>query len=101
MLTGANVVINVSLYNKLSFDPIKDLVPIAQIYGYPNVLVVNNEVSAKSVGELVALARAKPGTLAFGHTGLGTTSHLSGEILKNGGHRYPGSALSGTSAGHH
>jgi tripartite-type tricarboxylate transporter receptor subunit TctC len=83
MLTGANVVINVSLYNKLSFDPTKDLVPIAQIYGYPNVLVVSNEVSAKSVGELVALARAKPGTLAFGHTGLGTTSHLSGEILKN------------------
>jgi tripartite-type tricarboxylate transporter receptor subunit TctC len=82
MMTGANIVINVSLYNKLSFDPIKDLAPIAQIYGYPNLLVVNNEVAAKSVGELIALARAKPGALAFGHTGPGTTSHLSGEILK-------------------
>jgi tripartite-type tricarboxylate transporter receptor subunit TctC len=86
MLTGANIVINVSLYNKLSFDPIKDLAPIAQIYGYPNMLVVNDDVPAKTVGELVALARAKPGTLAFGHTGLGATSHLSGEILKTMAH---------------
>jgi tripartite-type tricarboxylate transporter receptor subunit TctC len=60
MLTGANIVINVSLYNKLSFDPIKDLAPIAHIYGYPNMLVLNDDVPAKTVGELVALARAKP-----------------------------------------
>jgi tripartite-type tricarboxylate transporter receptor subunit TctC len=82
MLTGANIVINVSLYNKLPFDPIRDLTPIAQVYGYPNMLVVNNEMPA-NVGELVALAQARPRTLTFGHTGLGTTAHLSGEIFKS------------------
>jgi len=82
LLTGANVTINVSLYNKLPFDPLKDLVPITLVFGYPNVLVVNNEVAATSVAELVALARAKPDTLSFGHSGLGTTQHLAGELFK-------------------
>ena len=83
MLPSANVVINVSLYNKLSFDPAKDLVPVTQVYGYPNVLVINNDVPAKSVAELVALARAQPGKLTFGHSGIGTTQHLGGELFKS------------------
>jgi tripartite-type tricarboxylate transporter receptor subunit TctC len=82
LLTGANITINVSLYSKLPFDPVKDLMPVTLVFGYPNVLVVNNEVPATSVAELVALARAKPGTLSFGHSGLGTTQHLAGELLK-------------------
>jgi len=82
LLTGANVTINVSLYSKLPYDPVKDLVPITLVFGYPNVLVVNNEVPATSVAELVALARAKPGVLSFGHSGLGTTQHLAGELFK-------------------
>jgi tripartite-type tricarboxylate transporter receptor subunit TctC len=82
MLTGANITINVSLYNKLPFDPVKDLAPITQAFGYPNMLVVNNDVPAKSVAELVALARTRPGTLTFGHSGIGTTQHLSGEVFK-------------------
>jgi tripartite-type tricarboxylate transporter receptor subunit TctC len=82
MLTGANVVINVSLYSKLAFDPIKDLAPITPVYGYPNVLVVNNELPVRTVAELVALARSAPGKLSFGHSGLGTTQHLAGELFK-------------------
>ncbi len=81
VLAGANIVVNGSLYKKLSYDPVRDLVPVTQVYGYPNVLVVNNDVPAKSVAELVALARASPGKLTFGHPGLGTTGHLAGELL--------------------
>jgi tripartite-type tricarboxylate transporter receptor subunit TctC len=81
VVAGGNVVVNGSLYRKLSYDPLKDLAPITQVYGYPNVLVVNNDVRAKSVAELVALARASPGTLTYGHSGLGTSLHLAGELF--------------------
>src|SRR5215467_10449941 len=67
ILSNANIVINVSLYNKLSFNPVKDVVPITQVWGVPMMLVVNNDVPAKSVAELVALARSRPGTMTFGH----------------------------------
>jgi tripartite-type tricarboxylate transporter receptor subunit TctC len=83
MLSNAAIVINVSLYNKLSFNPMKDLVPITQVWGNPLMLVVNNDVPAQSVAELVALARAQPGTMTFGHSGLGTVAHLSIEIFKS------------------
>jgi tripartite-type tricarboxylate transporter receptor subunit TctC len=86
LLAGANIVINVSLYKKLPYDPVTDLVPITQVWGYANVLVVNNDVSAKSVEELVGLARAQPGKLTFGHAGVGTTTQLSGELLKSMAH---------------
>ena len=80
-LGSPNIVINGSLYKKLSYDPVRDLAPVTQVYGYPNVLVVNNDVPAKSVAELVALARASPGKLTFGHPGLGTSGYLAGELL--------------------
>jgi tripartite-type tricarboxylate transporter receptor subunit TctC len=83
MLASANIVINVSLYKRLPYDPARDLVPIAQVYRYPNVLLVNNGVPARSVEELVAFARANPGKLTYGHSGAGTTTHLSGELLKS------------------
>jgi tripartite-type tricarboxylate transporter receptor subunit TctC len=82
VLAGGNIVVNGSLYKKLSYDPIKDLAPITQVYAYPNVLVVNNDVPAKNVAELVALARASPGALTFGHSGMGTSLHLAGEVFK-------------------
>ena len=80
-LAGPNIVINGSLYKKLSYDPVRDLAPVTQVYGYPSVLVVNNDVPAKSVAELVALARASPGKLTFGHAGVGSAGHLAGELL--------------------
>jgi tripartite-type tricarboxylate transporter receptor subunit TctC len=82
MLAGGSIVVNGSLYKKLSFDPVRDLAPVTQVYAYPNVLVVNNDVPAKSVAELVALARASPGALTFGHSGMGTSLHLAGEVFK-------------------
>ena len=86
VLTSSNITINGSLYKKLPYDPVKDLVPITQIYGFSNTLAVANELPVKSVTDVVALARAQPGKLSFGHPGLGTPSHLFGEILKSMAH---------------
>jgi tripartite-type tricarboxylate transporter receptor subunit TctC len=82
MTAGATIVINVSLYDKLPFDPVKDLAPISQVVFTPNILALNNDVPARSVAELVALARAQPGVLTFGSAGVGTSQHLAGELFK-------------------
>jgi len=76
------LVINASLYSNLAYDPEKDFVPVTRIASVPIVLVVNPKTPANSVQELVALAKAKPGTLTFGSSGNGTTNHLSAELLK-------------------
>jgi tripartite-type tricarboxylate transporter receptor subunit TctC len=78
----AQLITNPSLY-KLGFDPLKDFAPISQVYTSPNVLVVANSVPAKSVQELLALARAQPGTLTFASGGSGSSPHLAGEMLKS------------------
>ncbi|KGT81311.1 LacI family transcriptional regulator [Bradyrhizobium japonicum] len=75
--------INGALYKKLPFDPAKAFAPVALIASVPIVLVVNPSVQAKNVGELIALAKAKPGTLNFGSSGIGSTNHLAGELLKS------------------
>jgi tripartite-type tricarboxylate transporter receptor subunit TctC len=80
--TSGPFVIHPSLYPKLPFDPVKDFAPITQLCFTANVLVVNNDVPAKSMAELTALARAQPGKLTFGSAGVGTTQHLSGEMYK-------------------
>lgn len=67
---------------KLSFDPIKDLIPIALIVTVPNVLVVSNEVAAKNVQELVALMKAKPDDFKYASSGVGSTQHIAGEGFK-------------------
>ncbi len=77
------LVINPTLYRDgLGYDPIKDFAPIALFGVTPLVLMVANDVPAKNVQELIALAKAKPGTLTFGSAGIGTTPHLAGELLK-------------------
>ena len=68
---------------KLPFDPAKDLAPISQVGFTPNILVVHNDVPARSVDELVGLARTQPGKLTFGSGGVGSSNHLSGELLKS------------------
>ncbi|MGX0965086.1 tripartite-type tricarboxylate transporter receptor subunit TctC [Bradyrhizobium japonicum] len=75
--------INGALYKKLPFDPAKAFAPVALIASVPIVLVVNPSVQAKNVGELIALAKAKPGSLNFGSSGIGSTNHLAGELLKS------------------
>jgi tripartite-type tricarboxylate transporter receptor subunit TctC len=86
VLAHANVPVAVSLYRKLPFDPVKDLAPVALVYGYPNVLAVNNDIPARSVAELVALARAQPGKLTYGSSGAGTSLHLCGELFNTMAH---------------
>ena len=82
MATNAQIAINPSLYSKMTYDPAKDLLPISQAVYSPNILVVPNDVPAKSVQELVAYARANPGRLSFASAGVGTTQHLAGELFK-------------------
>lgn len=67
---------------KLSFDPIKDLTPIALIVTVPNVLVVNQQIVAKDVKELIAMMNAKPDTFTYASSGVGSTQHLAGEGFK-------------------
>jgi tripartite-type tricarboxylate transporter receptor subunit TctC len=75
------IAVNPTLYSKLSYNPLTDLMPVVQIAEVPNVLVVNPSVSVKSLEEFIAYARANPGKLNYGSTGVGTSSHLSGYML--------------------
>jgi tripartite-type tricarboxylate transporter receptor subunit TctC len=74
--------INPWLFASLPYDPIRDFRHVALIVQVPNVLVVNNELPAKSVGELVALAKRRPGQLDFASGSTGSTGHLAGEMFK-------------------
>ena len=75
------IAVNPTLYPKLPYNPLVDLVPIVQIADVPNVLVVHPSVPARTVEEFVAYAKANPGKLNCGSTGVGTSSHLSCFIL--------------------
>jgi tripartite-type tricarboxylate transporter receptor subunit TctC len=81
LFTTASLSVNVSLYKKIAFDPVKDLAPVSWISSTPLVLVVHPSVPVKSARELVALAK-KTGGLNAASNGAGTTSHLSIEMLK-------------------
>jgi tripartite-type tricarboxylate transporter receptor subunit TctC len=82
LAASATIVTNPSLYQKLPFDPVKDLAPVTQICFTPNILAVPTDVPAKSVTELVAFVRAHPGALTYGSAGVGTSQHLAGELFK-------------------
>lgn len=73
--------VNPSLFKKLNINPLTDLVPVVQIADVPNVLVVNPSVPARTFDEFLAYAKANPGKLNYGSTGVGTSSHLSGFML--------------------
>lgn len=75
------IAVNPTLYGKLPYNPLTDLVPIVQIADVPNVLVIHPSVPANSMEELIAYAKANPGKLNYGSTGIGTSSHLSSFML--------------------
>jgi tripartite-type tricarboxylate transporter receptor subunit TctC len=81
MVNGANFVTTPSLYSKVTYDPIADFDPVSLIALAPNVLVVHPSLPAKSVKELVALARARPGQVNFAGSGSGSTPHLAAELF--------------------
>ena len=75
-------VINSSVYAKLPFDPLRDFSPIALVALVPNVLVIHPSIPVRTVKSFVAFARARPGQLSFGSSGVGSPSHMSGELLR-------------------
>ena len=82
LLSQGQIVINPILY-KLAYDPLKSFVPVSQVYMSTTVLVVHNAVPAKSVKELVALAKAQPGGLTFASGGSGSLPHMAMELFKS------------------
>jgi tripartite-type tricarboxylate transporter receptor subunit TctC len=82
MHTSSTAAINVWLYKNLSYDVTTAFTPISLLATVPNVLVVNQNVKANSVAELLALAKAEPGKFNYGSSGNGTVLHLSGELFK-------------------
>jgi tripartite-type tricarboxylate transporter receptor subunit TctC len=84
LLVGSvgGLAVNTNLYQGLQYHPLRDLAPITLATSQSNVLVVNQSVAAKSVKELIALAKAQPGKLSFGSSGAGNAGHLAGELFK-------------------
>ncbi len=84
LLMGNNSILatNAALYKKINFDAEKDFIPISMVGTQANILVVNPNVPARSMAELIALAKATPGKLNFASSGHGAAAHLSGELFK-------------------
>jgi tripartite-type tricarboxylate transporter receptor subunit TctC len=80
-----SLVINYAIDAKASFDPMKDVVPIAGTSEYPTAMVVNNKMPVNSVKEFIAYAKERPGKLTFGSTGVGAMDYLAGELLQQKG----------------
>jgi tripartite-type tricarboxylate transporter receptor subunit TctC len=83
LMVPSTLALNTVLYKKVNYDPIKDFSPITVAAVAPNVLVINPKVPAKSLAEFIALAKAKPGDLTYGTPGIGTSPHMSMELLKS------------------
>ena len=80
--TSSTYAIAPNVYKKVPFDPAKDFAPIALVAEVPFVLVVNPSLPVKSVAELVALVRSKPGAMSYASAGIGTQHHVNAELLK-------------------
>jgi tripartite-type tricarboxylate transporter receptor subunit TctC len=78
---AGTLAVNPALYKSMSFDPQKDFVPILLVADVPNILVVNNDLPAKDLNEFIRHAKANPGKLNFGSTGIGSSMHLAGELF--------------------
>jgi len=81
LMAAPPVVINPNLNPRVGYDPLRDFAPIALVATIPNILVVHPSVPAKSLRELVQIARGHPGKLAYGSGGVGSTNHLAAELL--------------------
>jgi tripartite-type tricarboxylate transporter receptor subunit TctC len=82
LVNGANFVTTPSLYSKVTYDPIKDFDPVSLVAHAPNILVVHPSLPPKSVKELVAFARARPGQVDYASSASGSTPHLAAELFK-------------------
>ena len=82
LVVSTGFIVNPSLYARVPYDPVNDFAPVTLVAASPNVLVVNPDVPAKSVKELVALIKANPGKYSYAQPALGSTPHLGGELFK-------------------
>jgi len=82
LLTSLGFAINATLYRKLPYDPLRDFATVSLAASQPNLLVINPSVPAKSVRELIALAKSKPGSVTFASGGTGSSSHFSSELFR-------------------
>lgn len=83
LLVPSTLALNTVLYQKVPYDPVRDFAPITLAATAPNVLIVDPRLPVRSLGELIALARQKPGALSYGSAGIGTSPHMSMELLKS------------------
>ncbi|OGA24912.1 MAG: hypothetical protein A3I02_12455 [Betaproteobacteria bacterium RIFCSPLOWO2_02_FULL_67_26] len=81
LTVAASYTINPALHNKLPFDPVRDFTPISQIVTLPHILIVHPSVPVKSVQELIALAKAKPGEINVAASGVATSTHMAAELF--------------------
>jgi tripartite-type tricarboxylate transporter receptor subunit TctC len=81
LLTSAAIAVNVAVMNKMPFDPLRDLAPVILVVKGANVLVVHPSLPAKNLQELIALAKARPGQLNYGTSGVASSNHMAGELL--------------------
>jgi tripartite-type tricarboxylate transporter receptor subunit TctC len=82
-MSSASLVVNVSLYRKVAYDPVRDFAPVTLLASAQNVLVAHPSVPARSVKELIALARKTPGRINYASTGSGTSGHLAMELFRS------------------
>jgi tripartite-type tricarboxylate transporter receptor subunit TctC len=83
LVASEAIATNEYLYRSLAYDPYKDLAPVAKLADYPMALIANPAVPAGNMKELIALAKAKPGSLSYGSAGVGASGHLAGELLNS------------------
>jgi tripartite-type tricarboxylate transporter receptor subunit TctC len=83
LMVASTLALNSVLYRKVPYDPVRDFAPITLAATAPNVLIVNPALPARTLGEFIALAKKKPGALSYGTPGIGTSPHLSMELLKS------------------
>jgi tripartite-type tricarboxylate transporter receptor subunit TctC len=83
LMVSASHAINATLYTKLPFDPVKDFSGVTPVALIPNILIVHPSLPAKNVKDLVALAKAKPGELNYTSAGIGSNSHMNGEVFRS------------------
>jgi tripartite-type tricarboxylate transporter receptor subunit TctC len=83
LVASEAIATNEFLYRDLAYDPYKDLAPVGKLADYPMALIANPSVPASNIKELIALAKAKPGSLSYGSAGVGASGHLAGELLNS------------------
>ncbi len=82
LLIGPNHTVNISLYSKISYDPVKDFAPVSVVTSAPYLLLVNPSVGVNTVADLIALAKSRPGKILYASAGNGTAGHLGMELIK-------------------